>query len=259
LTGDELKLNMKNFKYTAPIAVALALGLAIPSYADEGVSGNNKYTAILLSSTVAEMPAKAADLVAHADPSQLEKTTVAVVKAAVGLNPAAAANIVGNISRLVPSMAATAAATAAGLVPHLAASIARAAAAVVPAKAGAIVEAVCRVVPAAYPNVATAVAQVAPSAGKDILAGIAVAIPALKTSVDQALVAYDSGTQPAVSDAVLGMGGANPLPPVVFAASPSSGGSVNLLPQGPSSGPPGTTIVGPAQAPPGTPEGGVSP
>jgi hypothetical protein len=150
-----------------------------------------------------------------------------VVKAAVGLNPAAAAAIVGTIAQSTPEMASVAAATAVTLMPGQAIAIARAAAAAAPSEAGKIVEAVCRVVPNAYKGVANAVAGVVPGAGKAILAGISSAIPTLKDSINEILASYNGGNPP-VGD-VLGQMpavaavAANGLP-VAMAPTPGLGG-----------------------------------
>ena len=158
----------------------------------------NPYFGKLSAISPAELPAKSAELVSQADSKTRLQTTVDVVKAAVGLNPAAAAAIVGTIAKSTPEMASVAAATAVALVPNQAIVIARAAAAAAPSQAGKIVEAVCRVVPNAYKAVANAVAGVAPGAGKAILAGVSAAIPALQESIAKALTGNNGGT-PSVS------------------------------------------------------------
>jgi hypothetical protein len=145
------------------------------------------------------LPAKSAELVSQADSKNRVETTVNVVKAAVGLNPAAAPAIVGTIAQSMPEMASVAAATAVVLVPSQAIAIAHAAAAAAPSQAGKIVEAVCRVVPNVYRAVAEAVAGVAPGAGKTILAGVSTAIPALQEPIDKVL-ASNAGSNPSVSD-----------------------------------------------------------
>lgn len=147
----------------------------------------------------AELPAKSAELVSQADSKNRLETTANVVKAAVGLNPAAAVAIVGTIAQSTPEMASVAAATAVTLVPDQAIAIAHAAAAAAPSEAGKIVEAVCRVVPSAYKAVANAVAEVVPGAGKAILAGISDAIPALQEPIGNAL-ASNNAVNPSVSD-----------------------------------------------------------
>ena len=229
---------MKNLKYTLPLAMALALATTVPVNAGESGSAN-KYTAILVAATSAEMPAKAAFLVSQADAKHLEQTTIEVVKAAVGLNPAAAPTIVGTIAKAEPSMAGTAAATAVALVPHMAAAIARAAAVMAPTQAGAIVEAICRVAPAAYPNVATAVSEVVPGAAKEIMAGIAAAIPELKDSINQTMAGYNNGNMPSVP--VLVYGFAHSAPVTLSSVSPV----FTPLPMGPGGGTPGTGYIPP--------------
>ena len=162
----------------------------------------NPFFGTLSAVSPAELPAKSAELVSQANSKNLLETTANVVKAAVGLNPAAAAAIVGTIAQSTPKMASVAAATAVALVPNQAIAIAHAAAAAAPSEAGKIVEAVCRVVPNAYKAVANAVAGVAPGMGKAILAGISAAIPALQEPIGKVL-ASNNGGNPSVSD-VLG-------------------------------------------------------
>ena len=162
----------------------------------------NPFFGTLSTVSPAELPAKSAELVSQAGSKNRLETTADVVKAAVGLNPAAAAAIVGTIAKSTPEMASVAAATAVALVPNQAISIAHAAAAAAPSEAGKIVEAVCRVVPNAFKAVANTVAGVAPGEGKAILAGISAAIPALQEPIGKALAASNVAN-PSVSD-VLG-------------------------------------------------------
>jgi hypothetical protein len=188
---------MKTLKYTISFLAAIVLATAVKVSAGEN-NGANPSFASLSAATAAELPAKAAGLVSQADPKNLKQTTMDVVRAAVGLNPAAAPVIVGSIAQSSPAMVVIAAATAVSLVPDQAAAIARAAAVVVPAKAGQIVEAICRVVPGAYQKVATAVAEVVPGAGREILTAVATAIPTLKDSINTVLASYN-GNVPSVS------------------------------------------------------------
>ncbi len=187
----------------------------------------NPFFAALSTVSPAELPAKSADLVSQADSKNRVETTASVVKAAVGLNPAAAAAIVGTIAQSTPEMASVAAATAVALMPEQAVAIARAAAAAAPSEAGKIVEAVCRVVPNAYKEVANAVAGVAPGAGREILAGIYAAIPTLKVPINDILASYNGGNPP-VGD-VLGQLASAPTAtanglPVAMAHAPGLGG-----------------------------------
>jgi hypothetical protein len=171
----------------------------------------NPFFGTLSAVSPAELPAKSAQLVSQAVSKDRLETTADVVKAAVGLNPAAAAAIVGTIAQSTPEMASVAAATAVALVPNQAIAIARAAAAAAPSEAGKIVEAVCRVVPNAYQAVANAVAGVAPGAGKAILAGISAAIPALQEPIGKVL-ATSNGGNPSVSDV---LGQVSPITPAI--------------------------------------------
>jgi hypothetical protein len=176
----------------------------------------NPYFNSLSSVSPAELPAKSAELVSQADVKNRAESTINVVKAAVGLNPAAAAAIVGTIAKSAPEMASVAAATAVALVPSQAVAIARAAAAAAPAQAGKIVEAVCRVIPAAYKEVANAVASVAPGEGRAILDGVSAAIPSLKGPIGKILAASNAAT-PSVPDV---LGQVSPTPAVHFDPAP---------------------------------------
>jgi hypothetical protein len=184
-------------KTTRIYLVTAFLFVALSASADDRVvDPTNPFLPALHSVTAIELPQKAADLVKHADDKAIQQTTVDVVKAAVGLNPAAGGAIVASIAKSSPKMAAIAAGTAVRLVPDQAASIARAAAAAAPKEARNIVEAVCRAVPADYTKVAIAVAEVVPGASREILEGVAAAIPQLKDLVNQVLAAYNSKAPP---------------------------------------------------------------
>jgi len=188
---------MRSSIYKLVLTVATASAVVVGAAAADN-TGSSPVLGVLSTVTSAELPAKAADLVAQASTKNLKQTTIDVVKAAVGLNPAAAPAIVGSIAQTSPTMAATASATAVALVPNQVLVIARAAAAASPAQAGQIVEAICRVLPNDYKAIAEAVAEVIPGAGKEILAGVSTAIPTLKNVIDQTLASYQ-GSVPSVS------------------------------------------------------------
>jgi len=177
---------------TTPLA-AVALGFIMACNVavakDEPVVVSLKET--LGKVPAAEVPAKAADLVAQAKPSERDAITADVVTVALKKNPTMAAAIVGATSRKSPEAASVAAATAASLQPKQAKLIAQAAAAAAPSKAGNIVKAVCKAVPSAYREVAVAVSQVAPNSAKEILAGLSEALPTLANPIEQAMVTYN--------------------------------------------------------------------
>jgi hypothetical protein len=206
---------------------------------------------VLSMATSAELPAKAAELVTQAAGAKnLKQITVDVVKAAVGLNPAAAPAIVGSIAQASPAMAGTASATAVALVPNQAVIIARAAAAACPVNAGEIVAAICGVLPAYYLQVAEAVAEVVPGAAKEILAALSTAIPSLKQPIDQALASYQ-GSIPSVSMVLSQMAQAGSTAATLATGSSPLGGSAPIspttpvsLPRGPSGAPPFVSISG---------------
>ena len=163
--------------------------------AQSGAAPANPYFGTLSAVSPAELPAKSAALVAKADAKNRAESTVNVVKAAVGLNPAAAAAIVGTIAQSAPEMASVAAGAAVALVPDQAVAIAHAAAAAAPSEAGKIVEAVCRLVP----NQFQASHGRMDLSTKAILAGVSKAIPELKEPINKAL-AVSTSDNPSVSD-----------------------------------------------------------
>jgi hypothetical protein len=247
--------SMKLVKCKTFLAAAVALATALNVNAAETTATSPALGALSAVGS-AELPSKAAELVTQANPKNLKSATMDVVKAAVGLNPAAAPAIVGSIAHASPDMAATAAATAATLVPDQVLIIAKAAAAAAPAKAGEIVEALCRVLPADYRVVAEAAADVVPGAGREILAGVAAAVPQLKDAINQTLASYQ-GSVPSVSSAlsqVAQTAGASAVTTVAV----GTGSTGSPTPQGPSPGTPPTPPSGtPVVLTPGS--GGVIP
>jgi len=186
--------NKKTMKMniTGVLALALVLGCGDTIAKDE--AGVIALKETLSKVPAAEMPAKAADIVAQAEAGSRDAIAVDVVKASLKKNPTMATAVVGAICRTSPETAPTVAATAAGIQPKQAKLIAQAAAAAAPAKAGEIVKAVCKVVPAAYREIVLAVAEVAPKAAKEILAGLSEALPALKGPIDEAIAFYKGQT-----------------------------------------------------------------
>jgi hypothetical protein len=231
-------------------AVAIAATVAVGANAGDQSAAS---PALGVLSTVAspELPGKAAELVAQADAKNLKQTTIDTVKAAVGLNPAAAPAIVGSIAQASPAMAGTAAATAVALVPNQVLLIARAAAAAAPGQAGAIVEAICRVVPTDYQAVAVAVAEVVPGAGRDILGGIAKALPQLDGAINQALASYQ-GNLPSVSTVLTQVAQSqnSAAIAVIAAGAPASASTLPGTPVIPARGP---SVAPPILPPSGTP------
>jgi hypothetical protein len=205
--------------------------------------------------SAAELPPKAADLIKSAKSRERTTTTVNVVKAAVGLNPAAAPAIVGAIARLVPDTAATAAGTAAAEQPKQASVITKAAVAAAPSKAGKIVVAVCRAVPNEYVAIAVAAAQAAPDSAKEIIEAVATALPELKLSIEKALAGYKSlpGVQVVLSDAarIAPTFTSDQTTPAAPGAPVAAAGRIagatpapTSLPRGPSIGPPYIPLSG---------------
>lgn len=181
---------IKLMKRITSILLSVGFLFACNSFGKEAPKAN-PFHKILTAVPAAELPAKAADLVFQAKPADRQETTMNVVKAALGINPAAAPAIVGAIARAVSEMASVAAGTAAAEQPKQAAAIAKAAAAAAPVQVGAIVEAVCRAVPKEYRSIAIAVSQVAPGAGKQIVSAVSSAVPEMRPSIERVLAGYD--------------------------------------------------------------------
>ena len=131
------------FSMKTAAVLLLSLGLAFSGFASD-VPSVNELTETLSRSPWAELPVRVVGLVRHAKAHDRKEMTIAAVKAALGLNPAAATAVVGAIARAVPAMAAVAAETAAAEQPKQAAEIALAAAAADHAAVAAIVVGVCR-------------------------------------------------------------------------------------------------------------------
>ena len=224
---------------TGVLALALVLGCGVTIAKDEDRVIALKET--LSKVPAAEVPAKAADIVAQAEAGSRDAIAADVVKASLKKNPTMATAVVGAICRTSPETAPTVAATAAGIQPKQAKLIAQAAAAAAPAKAGEIVKAVCKVVPAAYREIVLAVAQVAHKAAKEILAGLSEALPALKGPIDEAIAFY-KGQPLAVA-------------PVIDRIAPSAKPLASV--RGPTIGPPYVPLSGTATNVP--PSGGTVP
>jgi hypothetical protein len=170
-----------------PLVFSLAVILSINFTASASELVASPSLSILKSAKLAELPGKAAELVAAADAKSQGVTTTDVVKAAIGLNPAAAATIVGSISATTPEMAAVAAGTAAGLLPKQAPAIAQAAVAAAPKQICEIIQAVCRVAPDSYRKITVAIEEIAPKESREILTCLAAALPQLNEGITNAL------------------------------------------------------------------------
>lgn len=238
------------------ISIVLSVGFlaAWPSFGADAPKAN-PFNETLAAVPAAELPAKAADLVVQAKPRARQGVTVNVVKAALGINPAAAPAIVGAIARAVPQMASVAAGAAVAEQPKQASAIAKAAAAAAPGKAGQIVLAVCQVVPNDYAAVAVAVSQAVPGASKEIVNAVAAALPNLKGPIEKALAGY-GGNVPSVADTLsqaAQIPAADPsrVPPVVMTPSFARGPAVGPPFVAPSTTPTNVTSSTSGQVPPG--------
>jgi hypothetical protein len=169
---------------TSQSIVAVFVFLAWSLSAQE-TSKTETWKDILRTTPAPELPFLTAKWIKEANASQRKSLTVAVVEAAVAINPAAAALIVGTISREVPEMAPLAAATAAAKQPAQAEPICLAATGVAPAMAAHILEAVCDALPQQCATLAIAAAQVTPKAEKEILRS-----PALRARLAQQIQNY---------------------------------------------------------------------
>jgi hypothetical protein len=259
-------------KKTTGVVLSVVLLVASISFAKDAPKAN-PFKEVLAPVPAAELPAKAADLVLQAKSRDRAATTVDVVGAAVGINPAAAPAIVGAVARSVPAMASVAAGAAAAQQPKQAAAIAKAAAAAAPSQARKIVLAVCRAVPNEYRNIAVAVSGAVPNSNKEILNAVTSARPDLKPYVEQSLVAYggNASSVPSVLDQAARLAQSTPTagsPPATVARTPGSSSTSVIQPATPATPtaatptaatPPavgGTPLVrGPAVGPPYIPLG----
>ena len=224
-------------------------------------SESTDFTKILAGTSIVEMPAKAASLVAKADTQQNRKNvTIAVVKAAARLNPTALVAVVGAISRAEPDMAPVAAVTAAQLQHKQLALITKAAAEAAPSQAGNIVAALIKEFPSQYGLIAISASEGAPLAGKEILEVVADYVPALQAGINSALSAYPSSstqsqavpatslsmTLPVAAILVQASGGPAVAPTRVTVLNSQRAASPPAIPAGgPTIGPPFTPIPGP--------------
>jgi hypothetical protein len=176
------------------VVILLSTVLAVSGFA--AVPSVDELTETLSHGPWAELPVRVVSAVRHAKARERKETTVAAVKAALRLNPAAATAVVGSIGRAVPAMAAVAAETAAAEQPKQASDIALAAAAANHAAAGDIVIGVCRSVPTQYEAVAVAVSDAVPGSGKQVLDAVEIAQPDMKTPIDQVLTGYNGYVPP---------------------------------------------------------------
>jgi hypothetical protein len=153
-------------------------------------SNSADVTKVLASSTALELPAKAASLVAKASAADKQNVTVAVVKAAIGINPSAAVAIVSSVARENPATAPLAAVTATTLQHKRIDLITKAAAAAAPSEAARIVAALIKEFPQDYGVIAIAAAEGVPSAGREILAVVADYVPALQSSIQASTATF---------------------------------------------------------------------
>ena len=92
--------------------------------------------------SAAELPIKAAGLVADAAPADQEKVAISVVKAAIAINPASAPAVIGAIAKVAPGTAAAITAVAVALQPKQKDAIVKAATSAAPTYITQIVQAV---------------------------------------------------------------------------------------------------------------------
>jgi hypothetical protein len=144
----------------------------------------------LADATVLELPAKAASLVAGAPAADQQNVAIAVVKAAIGLKPSSAVNIVSALARENPVAAPVAAVTAATLQHKRIDQITKAAVAAAPVEVAKIVAALIKEFPKDYGVIAVAAAEAAPSAGREILAVVGECVPVLRSYIQRATAKF---------------------------------------------------------------------
>lgn len=149
---------MKTNNRIIVVAVLLAVSAfaASPAYALTEPQAAAVKKAIV-GAPVAELAAKAAEVVARATKSDKEQTAVAVVRAAVTKSPSSAASVVSTVVTVAPSTAAKVVAAVAELAPEQVEIAAQIAAQAAPDEASKIVAEVAKVAPKQSGVVAQAV------------------------------------------------------------------------------------------------------
>lgn len=176
-------------------SMVLIAGLAVAPVvrASDAADVTKEAAKALAGSSALELPAKAASLVAKAaaadkkNAKNAKNATSAVVQAAVGVNPSAAAAIVSAVAHENPAMAPVAAVTAVTLQHKRLEFITKAAAAAAPSEAARIVAGLIKEFPQDYGIIALAAAEGAPLAGREILSVVADYIPALQPAIQNAM------------------------------------------------------------------------
>jgi hypothetical protein len=195
---------MKNKVISLLSGLTLVGGLAVNPAAYATTSAD--VTKALAHSTTMELPAKAASLVTMASAADKQSVTVAVVKAAIGLNAASAKDVVSSVAQASPATAPIAAVTAVTLKHNQIALITKAATSGAPGEAAKIVAALIKQFPKDYGVIAIAASEGAPLAKREILAVVADSVPGVQAFIQSALannsdVAVQAVvTQAAVSD-----------------------------------------------------------
>jgi hypothetical protein len=146
----------------------------------------------LAGSSALELPAKAASLVAKATAVNKKDVTIAVVKAAIGVNPSAAVAIVSAVARENPAVAPVTAVAAVTVQHKKIDLITKAAASAAPAQATNIVAALIKEFPQDYGVIAIAASEGAPSASRDILAVVADYVPALQAAIQGSIAGFSA-------------------------------------------------------------------
>lgn len=177
------------FKYLLATALAVNPGLVQADQQTDTIRD------ALSKSSIAEVPAKAAEIVSQIKQPDRDRVAGEVMKLLIKAHPTMTVAAVSAISAKCPETAPTAAATAAKHQPKQFKLIAKAAATAAPSQAGGIVKAVCKVVPT-YREVALAVAEAAPNAGKEILDALVEIMPDMKAQLEKAIASYHGKVPP---------------------------------------------------------------
>lgn len=150
-------------------------------------SSSADLTKSLASSSITELPAKAAGLVANAAPAERNGVAMEVVRAAVQMNPASVVAIVSAVAHENPANASSAALAASTLQPNRIGLITKAAAAAAPAQTARIVAALIKQFPKEYGVISSAAVAGAPLASREVLTVVGANIPALRPSIQASL------------------------------------------------------------------------
>ena len=170
---------MKNTTIKQYLGVAFAVSLSISPLLANQNAQSDSYKITFAAVSALELPAKAAAIVYQAKDNQ-KAVAIAVMTAAIAVNPNSTVAVVAAISKSSPKMASVVATTAAKLQPKQIGQIAKAAAAAAPTEAEQVVIGLAKDQPKQYGLVISAVSQEIPRSAARINEAVYTEVPSLR-------------------------------------------------------------------------------